>query len=268
MIGVTFLLMIAGIVGSGPWLTSRVAGVVARAGRRAPSLLAARRLEDNPSAAFRAISGIVIAVFVGTVFSGIAASILARDVLLDDGMASHVVAAGTREAIPPAAADPPPAPTPPPTIPADDLAALVGDLRALPGVRDVVEVHALPDDPELREALARTPEGLNPTATLARCDDAVGMGFDGCDGTTQLNVSAYGVSAAEQSVPIPEVRLDTLPVTALVVITDGRTATIEQARTVLESGIPGRGRSPGPTWRPARRTRCARRSGSPTWPWP
>ena len=100
-------------------------------------------------------------------------------------------------------------------------------------------MHALPDDPELREALARTPEGLNPTATLARCDDTVGMGFDGCDGTTQLNVSAYGVSAAEHSVPIPEVRLDTLPVTALAVITDGRTATIEQARTVLESGIPG-----------------------------
>ncbi len=94
VIGVTFLLMIAGIVGSGPWLTSRVAGVVARAGRRAPSLLAARRLEDNPSAAFRAISGIVIAVFVGTVFSGIAASILSRNDMLDrHSMAPHVVAA-------------------------------------------------------------------------------------------------------------------------------------------------------------------------------
>ena len=98
--GSTFLVMIAGVVLSGPWLTALVARGVARVGRRAPSLLAARRLEDNPSAAFRAISGIVLAVFVGTVFSGIAASVLSNDELLDDdGVTADVVAASSREEV-------------------------------------------------------------------------------------------------------------------------------------------------------------------------
>ena len=49
--------MIFGIVGSGAWFTSLVGRALARAGRRAPSLLAARRLQDNPAAGFRAIGG-------------------------------------------------------------------------------------------------------------------------------------------------------------------------------------------------------------------
>ena len=65
------------------------------------------------------------------------------------------------------------------------------------------------------------------------------MGFDDCDGTTLLYVGAYGVSAPGRAVPIPSIDLDELPVTALAAVTDGRTATMEQARTVLESGIPG-----------------------------
>ncbi len=132
-------------------------------------------------------------------------------------------------------------------------------------MRDVVAVHAMPAD--LRDALARSPEGVHPTDTLASCADTAAMGFDDCDGTTLLYVGAYGVSAPGPAVPIPSIDLDELPVTALAAVTDGRTATMEQARTVLESGIPGARRLPGPTWTPTRRRRCARRNGSPTWRW-
>ena len=64
-----FLLIMIGIVLSGPWLTMQVTKVLARFARSASSLLAARRLSDNPKGAFRTISGLVLAVFVGSVVS-------------------------------------------------------------------------------------------------------------------------------------------------------------------------------------------------------
>ena len=62
-----FLLIMIGIVLSGSWLTMQVTKLLARFARRAPSLLASRRLSDNPKGAYRTISGLVLAVFVGSV---------------------------------------------------------------------------------------------------------------------------------------------------------------------------------------------------------
>ena len=64
-----FLLIMVGIILSGSWLTMAVTNTLARFARSAASLLAARRLSDNPKGAFRTISGLVLAVFVGTVIS-------------------------------------------------------------------------------------------------------------------------------------------------------------------------------------------------------
>jgi len=64
-----FLLIMAGLVLSGSWLTMQMARLLAGSARRAPSLLAARRLSDNPKGAFRTISGLVLAVFIGSVVS-------------------------------------------------------------------------------------------------------------------------------------------------------------------------------------------------------
>jgi predicted lysophospholipase L1 biosynthesis ABC-type transport system permease subunit len=240
VIGLTFLVMITGVVLSGPWLTALVARGVARVGRRAPSLLAARRLEDNPSAAFRAISGIVLAVFVGTVFSGIAASVLSRDERLDDdGVTADVVAASSREEV---GREPVPGevPLPTPIAPAE-VARLVADLRAVPGVRAVVEVHGVGDDPELRDALARTPVGFDPTVTLVSCEGVAALGVAPCEGTTMLHVGASVIAASDARVPVSAAELADAPVTALAVGTDGDAATMERARTVLEAGIPGGG---------------------------
>ncbi|WP_345136328.1 FtsX-like permease family protein [Dactylosporangium darangshiense] len=63
------LVTMAGLVSSGSWLTSQGSGLVARAARRASTLLASRRLADNPRAAFRSVGGLVLAVFVGTVIA-------------------------------------------------------------------------------------------------------------------------------------------------------------------------------------------------------
>ncbi|HEY1835737.1 MAG TPA: FtsX-like permease family protein [Candidatus Saccharimonadales bacterium] len=68
-ISIGFLLIMIGLVLSGSWLTMQVTKVLARFARSASSLLAARRLSDNPKAAFRTISGLVLAIFVGSIFS-------------------------------------------------------------------------------------------------------------------------------------------------------------------------------------------------------
>ncbi len=64
-----FILILVGIVLSGSWLTMQATNVLANRVRKAPSLLAARRLSDNPRAAFRSISGLVLAVFIGSFIS-------------------------------------------------------------------------------------------------------------------------------------------------------------------------------------------------------
>lgn len=64
-----FLLIMIGLVLSGSWLTMQITRVFAKLSRTAPSLLASRRLSDNPKGAFRAISGLVLAVFIGSVIA-------------------------------------------------------------------------------------------------------------------------------------------------------------------------------------------------------
>ena len=63
----SFLLIIVGLLIAGPWLTMAAARGMARWTSRPAALLAARRLADDPKAAFRAVSGLVLALFITTV---------------------------------------------------------------------------------------------------------------------------------------------------------------------------------------------------------
>jgi ABC-type antimicrobial peptide transport system permease subunit len=65
------ILILIGLVVGGPWLTERAARLFARFMKGASSLLASRRLADNPKAAFRSVTGLVLAVFLGTVVAGL-----------------------------------------------------------------------------------------------------------------------------------------------------------------------------------------------------
>src|SRR4029077_7418895 len=62
-----FLLIIVGLIIAGPWLTMAMARVMARRTSRPGALIATRRLADDPRAAFRAVSGLVLALFITTV---------------------------------------------------------------------------------------------------------------------------------------------------------------------------------------------------------
>ena len=60
------LIVMIGLVIAGPWLTAAAARWCARVFNGASPLLAARRLADDPRTAFRAVRGLVLAVFLGT----------------------------------------------------------------------------------------------------------------------------------------------------------------------------------------------------------
>ncbi len=57
----------AGLVVAGPWLTMVGSRLLARRTSRPATLIAGRRLADNPRAGFRAISGLILALFVTSV---------------------------------------------------------------------------------------------------------------------------------------------------------------------------------------------------------
>ena len=65
------LIILIGLVVGGPWLTAQAARLFGKFTTGASSLLAARRLADNPRAAFRSVRGLVLAVFLGTIVAGL-----------------------------------------------------------------------------------------------------------------------------------------------------------------------------------------------------
>jgi FtsX-like permease family len=98
------LLIMIGLVVAGPWLTAQAARLLRSAVSGPSTLLAARRLADSPKAAFRSVSGLVLAVFLGTVVAGILPTIdsisatpsarALSNVLLDGFTAAPVCGAG------------------------------------------------------------------------------------------------------------------------------------------------------------------------------
>ena len=65
------IVILIGLVVGGPWLTAQAARLLGRLMSGSSPLLAARRLSDNPKAAFRSVSGLVLAVFLGTLVAAL-----------------------------------------------------------------------------------------------------------------------------------------------------------------------------------------------------
>ena len=145
----SFLLIIVGLFIAGPWLTMAAARAMARWTSRPATLLAARRLADDPRAAFRAVSGLVLALFITTVavvaITTQNAKNLTRwgsaaeaNVLTDQVSASNQAAVGSVPGMPGARAG---TAAPGPAAPA---AALTAQLSGIPGVQGVLVVRADP----------------------------------------------------------------------------------------------------------------------------
>jgi hypothetical protein len=242
-----FLLIMVGLIIAGPWLTMAVARVMARRTSRPGTLIAARRLADDPRAAFRAVSGLVLALFITTVAVVALTTQDAKDVTRFATPAAaavvtdQVAASGSfTSSAEPAAAGPAPA------APAAPLAA---QLRGIPGVQGVVVVRAVPTltipatwgISATLGGLGGSPAGVVSCAQLAtvpalgRCPagaTAAVFPEDGFAGALDGRKSA-GITWPAANVPAS--RLDSLGVDAINVGTNGSVAAVEQARTVLES---------------------------------
>jgi hypothetical protein len=94
-IGITtypgILITMIGLVIAGPWLTAQAAALFGRAARGSSGLLASRRLSDNPRSAFRSVTGLVLAVFLGTMIGTLVPAIDAIQQTPGTGALSNVL---------------------------------------------------------------------------------------------------------------------------------------------------------------------------------
>ena len=242
-----FLLIMVGLIIAGPWLTMAVARAMARRTSRPGTLLAARRLADDPRAAFRAVSGLVLALFITTVAVVALTTQNAKDGTRF-GPTAAVPIVTDQFAVSPGFASPrqgAPVTGPGPAGPAAPLAAR---LRAIPGVQGVVVVRAVAglNLPAAFQGMgfqgeAGPPAGVVSCAQLAavpvlgRCPAGASTAEfpeDGFNGPLQgLRNAGITWPAAH----LKDAQLDGLGVDAIDVATNGSVSAIEQVRTLLWS---------------------------------
>ena len=240
-----FALIMIGLVIAGPWLTMTGARVLARRASRASTLIAARRLADDPRAAFRAVSGLVLALFIFTVAAALIATQDTKKVTPVDGAAAGNTLIDQFLTITDGGSATGSAPPPPATV--------LTRLREIPGVQGVVEFQA---DPGLTITNPQLQIQGFPAAVVS-CAQLAGVpGLGRCPaGAAAAKVPASltdigGGNLAEFTWPAADVaarRLDSLPLASLDVATNGSQPAIEQARTVLENAYPAGTGSPPQT---------------------
>jgi hypothetical protein len=215
-----FAVMIWGIVAAGPWFTVLAARVIGRRGQRASVLLAGRRLEDDPVGGFRAVSGLVLAVFVASVFSGVTPAVLAE---AGDGGStlvegSALVVGIAERGVTSAEAD----------------GALDGAIAA--GADHGIVLH---EDPDPDRPLTDPALGRSETRLVA-CADLAGMGITApcADGGTAWVDTGLEELAVEPA-PYPSEVLEDLQAQLIVLETDGSSAVTDRARTAIVRALPG-----------------------------
>jgi hypothetical protein len=249
----SFALIIVGLFIAGPWLTMVTARVMARWTSHPGTLLAARRLADDPRAAFRAVSGLVLALFITTVAVVAITTQNAKDltrwasaaeatVLTNQLSVSNQVAGNSGPGASEGTARP---------GPAAPAAPLTAQLNGIPGVQGVLVVHADPGltIPGTFHSLGTSPSGnvspvpagvvscaqLATVPALGRCPGGATAATFPSDG---FNGPLFGTDATTITWPaanVPATRLDTLGVDAINVATNGTRLTVERARTLLEN---------------------------------
>ncbi|GAA1985941.1 ABC transporter permease [Catenulispora subtropica] len=238
-----------GIVSAGPWVTMQASRLLSRFAGGAASTLAARRLTDDPRATYRTVSGVTLAVFVGTAVAGILPSAVRAETSGDRAPLTNVLR--LRYDMGPASTFLSPA----------AAAPVLRDLRAMPGV-SVIPIY-ISEDPSGWTPDAGTPPplGWQPPAEYVSCADAkvlpvLGACAPGQDVSAiagdelfidnplllHLPVMGYrdidrlsgdGIKAAAP-VGLDLSRLDIT--TLMVAATDG--ASLERARTYLDAHAP------------------------------
>jgi hypothetical protein len=231
-----FLLTMAGVVVAGPWLTMAGSQVLARCTSRPATLIAGRRLADNPRAAFRSISGLILALFVTSASVGITTTILADHDTTNNGVAADGTLADSFVVNETAAGQPVSAVAAVPR-------AVLARLSSVQGVRGVTVIHVDPDAATARAQNENDLPGLVSCAQLARTPALGRCPAGAVVATITLNLGESETSTSQAPVVWPAAavsasRLAGLAVETLAVGTSGTFAAIERARTALENAFP------------------------------
>jgi hypothetical protein len=224
---------------AGPWLTMAGSKIMAKRTSRVPLLLAGRRLSDNPRGAFRAISGLILAIFVTSVAIGVISTLLT-----DHGSTSTSSAASKtvtddftfspNNSVPSAST------------------SVVASLRLIHGVTGVTLVYVAPsgmrtDGPvpdinglggDVQFGLASCTE-LATTPALGHCPAGAAYAALG-DDVTFMPVTKSVTIAASTTWPSAHIFQNSrgLPVQLIAVATDGSASAIASAETVLDRAFP------------------------------
>jgi hypothetical protein len=203
-----FISLLVGIVLIGPYLTFWLSRILIRMSSSAATLIAGRRISATPSATFRSVSGLVVAVFVVTVFAGSSSAIADDSVLADE----------------------------PGVMPQNTLISFVG------GQNPDAAVAALEQTDGVTTAIVSwidpSTERVGPPEVVVTHDDAALLGFTDIPDSTYVSflLPSYAqnervdpAEVAPANVSSPE----SLIPQAVFIVTDGSDAAKERARTTL-----------------------------------
>ncbi|MGW3044553.1 FtsX-like permease family protein [Kitasatospora sp. NPDC001159] len=226
-----FVLVMLGLVVAGPWLTMAAARTVARRTSRPASLIAMRRLSDDPRAGFRSVAGLVLALFVTTGTLAIMSTINANQDMLNGApevrKAIADVPFGNKE-------DAPPLPS------VSDR--VLAQARAVPGFQGIALVH---DNAAGVGAYQLGERRMVPS--LVGCSELAQIPVVGhcAPGAAVAAVDPYElvdlVEASQHewpAAPISAEEVAKLPVRMLYATTDGSEAAKEQLRTLFMKEFP------------------------------
>ena len=229
-----FVLLVVGLVLAGPWFTTAGARLMASRASRPSTLIAGRRLLDNPKAAFRFISGLVIALFVATAVIGALSSIAAASSsggggAGNDTLADPFCSFSTTNC---------PASAQVRSVPGHVLT----ELRTTPGVRSVTLVHQSPSQAQLGNSFGLVAcDQLARTPAIGKCAPGASVANIGYFLSDLLGHNSDASSTIWPSANLPAASAARLPVDAVVVATDGSSGSLERARTTLERAFPFQG---------------------------
>ena len=253
-IGGAFLLVVAGLVWAGPYLVTVVARIMRRAARQPATLIAARRLEADPRAGFYSISGVILAVFIGSVFHALIVPVQSSvDVIAGSGLRSSTVSAVEVNQF---------------QIGAGRLRSLVAELEAMENVQRVVverDIELVMDGGQPVRALVMSCDDARSvlafevancgTADLVTPDELVSPGTyelahpgieAGETWTGTVRIDSVAQTTTPNGVSFPALLApgaveggpDHISPSRILVATDGSHAVVERVRAAIEAAVP------------------------------
>lgn len=203
-----------GIVVAGPWLTRVASTVLLRSARTGPTVVAAGRLSRHARATFRSVAGLVVAVFVVSMFAGVVSGIDKVD------SSQHIPGSLTRDAVVGAVTS------------AAEASAISVALASVDGVERVAVAYSAPDQGEREVMMADDARAIGaldvPDVALVQVD------------LYNMLVSGTGAGLDTVAPPIAASTRDGLVPSTVIVVTDGTAEAKERARTAMEgAGVPG-----------------------------